>query len=228
MRRWITLAIVLLLASLAAAQDITGDWKGTLDAGSAQLRLVLHISKSANGVLQATLDSVDQGANGIPVSSIVLKDSKLSLGVEAVHGTYEGAVSADGKSISGTWTQSAALPLEFKRAVKDEAKSHGESKPSDIDGAWMGVLDTGSIKLHVVFHVVNTADGLTATLDSPDQGVKGMSTSSVTRDGSSLRIEAKNIGGIFQGKSRSFLDRWHMVARRRNDAARPEASYRQG
>jgi uncharacterized protein len=200
MQRWakhgrITLGgIFFLMASLAAAQDITGDWKGTLAAGSGQLHLVLHITKSPNGALKATLDSIDQGANGIPVSSVTLKDSKLNLGVEAVHGTYEGTVASDGQSISGTWTQSTALPLEFTRTMKDE------TKPSDIDGAWMGLLDTGSIKLRVIFHIVNTSDGLTATLDSPDQGMKGMMTSSIKRDGASLRIEAKNIGGTFEGK----------------------------
>jgi uncharacterized protein len=194
MQRWVAGGLLVVASCLVKAQDITGDWKGTLDAGSAQLRLVLHITKGPDGNLKATLDSVDQGANGIPVSSVVLKDSKLSLGVEAVHGTYEGSVAADGKSISGTWTQGAALPLEFKRAVKDEAK------PSDIDGAWIGVLDIGSIKLRVIFHIANTSDGLTATLDSPDQGMKGMPTSSVKRDGASLKIEVQKIGGVFEGK----------------------------
>jgi pimeloyl-ACP methyl ester carboxylesterase len=197
MKRSVLLGVLVLIASLATTQDITGDWKGALDAGAATLHLILHVMKAPDGTFAATLDSVDQGANGIPVSSVVLKDSKLNLGVDAVHGTYEGTVSTDGKTISGTWTQSKPLPLEFKRV---DAAAAAPAKPSDIDGAWMGALDTGNIKLHVVFHILNTADGLTATLDSPDQGVTGMSTSSVKRDGASLRIEVKNVGGIFEGK----------------------------
>jgi fermentation-respiration switch protein FrsA (DUF1100 family) len=202
--RWILMIglLVSALVSCAVAQDITGDWTGALDTGMGTLHLVLHVTKGPDGAFKATLDSVDQDANGIPVSSITLKDSKLSLGVDAVHGTYEGTVSADGKSISGTWSQGKSLPLEFKRAgaaapAKPEPKP---AKPSDIDGAWMGTLDTGAIKLRVVFHIVNTADGLTATLDSPDQGMKGLPTSSVTRTGSSLKIEASKIGGVFEGK----------------------------
>jgi len=194
--------VVFTMVSCAVAQDITGDWTGALDTGMGTLHLVLHVTKGPDGALKATLDSVDQNANGIPVSSITLKDSKLSLGVDAVHGTYEGKVSADAKTISGTWSQGQSLPLEFKRGgaaapAKPEPKP---AKPSDIDGAWMGTLDTGSIKLRVVFHILNTADGLTATLDSPDQGMKGMSTSAVTRTGSSLKIEADKIGGVFEGK----------------------------
>ena len=202
--KWILLSAMLVsaLVSCAVAQDITGDWTGALDTGMGTLHLVLHVTKGPDGALKATLDSVDQDANGIPVSSITLKDSKLSLGVDAVHGTYEGTVSADGKSVSGTWSQGKALPLEFKRAgaaapAKPEPKP---AKPSDIDGAWIGTLDTGAIKLRVVFHIVNTADGLTATLDSPDQGMKGLPTSSVTHAGSSLKIEASRIGGVFEGK----------------------------
>jgi hypothetical protein len=183
------------------AQDIAGDWQGTLSVSGAELRLVLHVTKFADSSLKATLDSIDQpGANGIPVSSITLKDSKLSLGIDAVHGTYEGKVAADGKTISGTWTQNQPLPLEFKRASAPIRTEHKPAKPSDIDGDWMGALDTGAIKLRVLFHIVNTEDGLMATMDSPDQDLKGLPMTSVTRDGTSLRIEAKSIGGAFEGK----------------------------
>jgi uncharacterized protein len=204
MKRWMAVGLFFLVSCLAKAQDkaqdITGDWKGSLDAGLATLHLVLHVTKSPDGALKATLDSVDQKALGIPVSSVTLKDSKLSLGVDAVHGTYEGTVAADGKTISGTWSQGTHLALEFKRVTEEKPV-----QPSDIDGAWMGVLEMGELKLHVVFRIVKCSDGLTATLDSPDQGRKGMSTTSVTRDGAALKIEAKKIDGVFEGKIASDL-----------------------
>jgi fermentation-respiration switch protein FrsA (DUF1100 family) len=201
MKRILILAGLVVAASAGQAQDIAGDWQGTLSAGGAELRLVLHISKAADDRLKATLDSIDQpGANEIPVNFITLKDSKLSLEVAAVHGTYEGKVAADGKTITGTWTQASALPLEFKRAAAPTKTEHKRAKPSDIDGAWMGTLDTGAMKLRVVFHIVNTEDGLTATMDSLDQGMKGMPITSVTRAGTTLKIEAKSMGGLFEGK----------------------------
>jgi hypothetical protein len=141
-----------------------------------------------------------RGANGIPVKSATLKGSKLNLDVTAVKGTYEGTVAADGKSISGTWSQGKPLPLEFKRGTAPIKTEHKPAKPSDIDGTWLGTLDTGMGKLRVVFHIVNTEDGLIATMDSPDQGGKGIPTSSVTRNGTSLKIEAKGIGRVFDGK----------------------------
>jgi uncharacterized protein len=198
MTRTLIFPVLLALVSMASGQDVSGDWRGTLDTGAGQLRLVLHITKARDGALKATLDSVDQGANGISVSLITLKDSQLNLDVAAVNGTYEGQVQPDGKTIKGTWPQSKPLPLEFVRApIKAEPKP---AKPSDIDGTWMGTLDTGAGRLRVVFHIVNPEDGLIATLDSPDQGAKGLPTTSVTRDGPTLKIEARAIGGSFQGK----------------------------
>ncbi len=186
---------------LANAQDITGDWQGTLSAGGAELRLVLHITKAPGNTLKATLDSIDQpGANGIPVNSITLNDPKLSLDVTVVHGTYEGKVAVDGNTITGTWTQAAPLPLEFKRAAAPVKTEDKPAKPSDIDGTWMGTIDTGVLKLRVVFHILTAGNGLSATMDSLDQGMKGLPTTSVTRDGSSLKIEAKSIAGVFEGK----------------------------
>jgi hypothetical protein len=194
-------ALLFLATTLAQAQDIAGNWQGTLSAGGAELRLVLHITKAADGSLKATLDSIDQpGGNGIPVNSIALKDSKLSLGVEKVGGTYEGKVAPGGDTISGTWTQAQSIPLEFKRTLAPIKTEHKPAKPSDIDGAWQGTLDLGQQSLRVVFHIVNTEDGLTATLDSPDQNTSGIPTTSVTRDGSALKIQIKSIGGAFEGK----------------------------
>jgi fermentation-respiration switch protein FrsA (DUF1100 family) len=209
MKAILIFAALILAASLVHAQNtdvgIAGDWQATLDAGGNKLRLVLHITKAPDKSLKATLDSIDQpGANGIPVGSVLLKDSKLSLGIEIIHGAYEGKVSADGNTITGTWTQQEQnFPLEFKRStapVKPETKTEAQpAKPSDIDGSWMGSLDTGSIKLRVVFHILNTADGLTATMDSLDQGMNGLPITSVTRDGTSLKIDAAKIGGAFDG-----------------------------
>src|ERR1700740_1264272 len=82
----IFLSFILILASTTLrAQNIVGDWQGTIDTGAGELRLVLHITQASNGTLPATLDSVDQAANGIPVKSTTLKDSKLSLDVAAVN-----------------------------------------------------------------------------------------------------------------------------------------------
>jgi len=179
--------------------SLIGDWKGALDVGGGQLHLVLHISKGEGGNLSATLDSVDQGAYAIPVSAIALKADKLSMAVDAVHGSYEGVVNGDTSEIKGTWTQGAPLDLTFVRAAKT-GKDTAKVQTSDIDGAWSGAIAVGEMKLRVVFHIVNTQDGLKATMDSPDQGAKGIPVTTVTRDGATLKIEMKSVDGAYEGK----------------------------
>jgi|SRR5713101_7956498 len=82
MKQLFAILFALGAATFSSAQDITGDWNGTLKPGGGELRLVLHITKNADGSLKATLDSIDQGANGIPVNAVTLKDSKLNLKVD--------------------------------------------------------------------------------------------------------------------------------------------------
>ena len=193
-------AVALVTAEAGQAQNIVGDWQGTLKAEGAELRIVLHVTKADGGSLKATMDSPDQATLGIPVTSIAVKDYKVDFTVEAVHGSYEGKVNSDATEIDGTWTQDKPRPLDFKRVAAPIKTEHKPAKPSDIDGAWSGSLSTPNGQLRVVFHLTNTEDGLTATMDSPDQGAKGIPVTAMTRDGSSLKIEMKQIGGAFDGK----------------------------
>ncbi|MGA3045603.1 MAG: alpha/beta hydrolase [Terracidiphilus sp.] len=182
-----------------AQTTIAGDWRGTLDAGAQQLHLALHITEAKDGHLTATFDSVDQGANGAPVTTIVFKNSKLTFTIEAAHIAYEGMVNKGDTEIKGTFTQGQAIPLNFERGVYAAKPAPKPAASSDIDGTWLGTLDAGTIKLRVLFKIVNTADGLTAQMQSPDQTPVWLSATSVNRKGSTLTIDIKANGGVFEG-----------------------------
>ncbi|MGO9257191.1 MAG: alpha/beta fold hydrolase [Bryobacteraceae bacterium] len=114
-------ALVMLIGSPLCAQDIAGDWQGTLKAGK-DLRIVVAITKGENGGWNAMLYSIDQGPDGTRASSITLQGATLKLTIDSSpRGAYEGTLSPDGASIKGTWTQGAPLPLDFKRATKETA-----------------------------------------------------------------------------------------------------------
>ncbi|MCI0485946.1 MAG: CocE/NonD family hydrolase [Blastocatellia bacterium] len=126
-RSSISLIFISLLATVAAGQDkpaasarpLEGIWQGALDTGAIKLRLVLRISKAQDGSFAASLDSLDQGARGIPVSSVVYKDRFVSLELQSVGGSYEGTMSEDGSEITGQWKQGGAvMPLTLKRDEK--------------------------------------------------------------------------------------------------------------
>ena len=106
------------------AQDIAGDWQGTLKVGPQELRIIVKIDKSDSGGWNAAMFSIDQSPDrgaGIPVDSVTLQGSALKFTVSAVRGTYAGKVSADSTSVLGTWTQGVALPLELNRATPQTA-----------------------------------------------------------------------------------------------------------
>ena len=194
------LPCALLLGSSLYAQDMAGDWKGTISTPTLEVRIALHITKTGNGGLTATMDSIDQGALGLAVSSMTLKSSTLKFTIAAANGTYEGKVAPNGSSIDGIWTQGGPYPLKFERGFFKEIV-HKPAKPTDIDGEWSGDLSTSQGDEHLVFHILNTANGLTATMeDTTKQGkTKMIPVTSVARNGSVLKMEIKAVGAGFEG-----------------------------
>ncbi len=99
----------------SSARKIEGDWEGTLDAGGAKLRLVLHVVRK-DGVLSATLDSPDQGATGLPIDSITLSSASVRFEMKSLGGLYEGQLAKDDSQIEGKWMQGGqTFPLILKR-----------------------------------------------------------------------------------------------------------------
>lgn len=95
---------------------LDGKWTGLLEAGGAQFHIVLNVVTSAATGTTATLQSPDQLPQMIPVQKLVRDGAKISFAVAAVAGTYQGELSADGKSITGAWTQLGAdQPLNLSR-----------------------------------------------------------------------------------------------------------------
>lgn len=115
---------MLLSAGALAAQDISGDWQGTLKAGQ-DLRLVVTIGKDEHGAWKAMLYSLDQGSDGTRASSVALDGSKFKLTVDAIGGSYEGTLNAEGTVIKGAWKQGGVLPLDLARPTKETAWKHG-------------------------------------------------------------------------------------------------------
>lgn len=118
--RYMVFALVL-FGGTAHAQGLAGTWQGAINQGK-ELRLVIVVSSAAAGVLSATLHSIDQGGQAIVASSVALEGSAVRISVGAIGGAYEGQLSPDSNSISGTWSQGGGkMPLNLKRATADTA-----------------------------------------------------------------------------------------------------------
>ncbi|MDZ4820961.1 MAG: alpha/beta fold hydrolase [Planctomycetota bacterium] len=76
-----------------------------------------------------------------------------------------------------------------------------KSKPKSIDGSWQGTLKVSGVELRLMFHFGKDEKGnLKATLDSPNQGAKGIAVDSATVSGDAVEVEVKVIQGTFEGK----------------------------
>jgi uncharacterized protein (TIGR03435 family) len=119
--RWV-FVLAVLFGSVAHGQTITGNWQGTLQAGQ-EVRIVLVISNAADGGgLKAMLHLIDQGGQGLTASSVTQRGATLQIAIASIGITFDGAMSADGKSITGTFTQAGKpLPITLTRTTPDTA-----------------------------------------------------------------------------------------------------------
>jgi uncharacterized protein (TIGR03435 family) len=126
--------VIALAASASAlfAQTLTGTWQGALkvpQAPNGELRIVMKISTTEKDTLKAEMYSIDQGGQAVPAESVKQSGSSLKIAIPALNGTYEATVSADGNTITGTWTQGAPLPLVMVKATPSTAWTIPEPLP---------------------------------------------------------------------------------------------------
>lgn len=118
------------VAAAKPSQDIVDTWQGTLHVPQHDLRTVVKITKADSGELKVVLYSIDQGGGGIPANKASFQNKELKYSIDMINGSYEGKMSADGKSISGTWTQGPnPLPLVLERVTPETAWAIPEPPP---------------------------------------------------------------------------------------------------
>jgi uncharacterized protein (TIGR03435 family) len=103
------------------AGDISGNWQGTLHTGK-DLRIILTFYKGEKDGWSAKMYSIDQGAQPINATSVVKQGDDIKIAVDAIGGVFDGKLSADGKTISGKWTQGPTpLDLVLVKATPETA-----------------------------------------------------------------------------------------------------------
>jgi uncharacterized protein len=215
-------SIALLAGVVLCAQSaVEGTWQGTLDVGAMKLRLGLHVSKAAEGQLTSKLDSIDQGAMGIPVKVTTFADNALHLELPNLHATYDGRLSADGGEISGTFVQGAPLPLVFKRVEKVETLNRPQNPkpPYPYDAQDVAYETSGGIKLAGTLTLPRGPGPFPAAIlitgsgpQDRDEALMGhkpflVIADYLTRRGIAvLRLDDRGVGGSTGNSTRETLD----------------------
>jgi len=111
-------------AKARKVSGVAGDWSGTLNTGGIELRLVVHFTPQPGGGLAGTVDSLDQGTNGIPFSAVRRTGATIHAEAATIRATFDGTLDGAGKTITGRWSQGIPLPLTLTRmtaAMKAQA-----------------------------------------------------------------------------------------------------------
>ena len=69
----------------------------------------------------------------------------------------------------------------------------------DITGQWDGILKIPGGQLTIVFNISKTENGYTSTMDSPDQGAKGIPVATTKFETPKITLTASAIGVEYQG-----------------------------
>lgn len=122
------LPLLLLLAFSATAQPgFEGAWNGTLKIQTIELDLIFNIKKEGPDH-SATMDSPDQGANGIPVRSIVINADSIHMEIPEIGLRYRGK-KTDQDLIRGSFTQRGqTFELDL---VRGAAASKAKNRPQE-------------------------------------------------------------------------------------------------
>lgn len=127
MKKLFLLTAALFINVSLHAQDITGDWFGLLTFPGGKLHINLHVNKTDKGYT-ATMDSPDQGANGIPVPTVAFENNTFVFAVPAGGISYKGTL--EGKAIKGTFTQNNyPMPLDLTREQPKEVAAKRPQEP---------------------------------------------------------------------------------------------------
>jgi fermentation-respiration switch protein FrsA (DUF1100 family) len=157
MKKIIVSIIMAMTVVSVFAQGFQGSWNGILSVGAVKLPLVFHIEEK-NGTYTATMDSPNQGAKGIPVTSVSVENDKITLKLTALTVVYTGTLS--GNTITGTFTQGGqSLPLNLERGVSAEIK-----RPQDPSEPYPYRSETIRFENH------KAGIPLAGTLTFPDEG----------------------------------------------------------
>lgn len=197
---------LLLLAPAAAlaAVNPAGVWEGSIQTPNGDLAFVFNLHRDGDK-WAGEMDVPAQGVTGLPIASVKVDGAAVSFPIPGPNDPhYDGKLSEDGKTISGTFSQGpASIPLELKwksepRAVEKVAANVGDV--ASLQGVWEGVLDIGGNQLHLRINFVKSDDGGTkATIDVAEQGLTGLAFTSIARTGDKVKMDLKVINGGFEG-----------------------------
>lgn len=116
MKKTVFFLVAILASFTMVGQEITGQWNGILKVPGGLLRVVFNVSKSENG-FSSTMDSPDQGAKGIPVTTTSFENSILKLQIPAAAISYEGTLNKENVIVGNFVQAGQSFAMNMSRGI---------------------------------------------------------------------------------------------------------------
>ncbi len=201
------LAVLVFSAVAAVAQSgASGHWDGIIQAPNTGISVQLDLARTDKVRWIGTVSIPQQGVTGFPLENIAITGSSVSFIMKGVPGPpkFQGTLSADGRSISGSFSQgNAPMPFKVSRTGDPQITIPAKSTPisKEIEGLWEGALKVNGTPLRLVMRLLRNEDGTGGgSLTSVDQGGVAIDIGTVTQQGSDLKVDLPAVHGVFTGK----------------------------
>jgi hypothetical protein len=138
----ILLAILLTTSALVAQDGPRGHWSGNVNIPDQALAVEVDLDKTAKAWV-GSISIPAQNATGIPLEAVTIANGKVTFRIKGAPGdpTFIGTLSADGKTLSGDFTQAGgSFPFQLSRT--------GEAKVEEIKRSPAGQTISGDVGRH--------------------------------------------------------------------------------
>jgi hypothetical protein len=204
--RTLLLGVLLLVpGSFAQAQgaaDPSGHWEGTLKVPQMELKVEIDLARDNRGLFAGTFGEPAKGVKGLPLSSVTVEASAVRFVVKGgpEPATFDGALSADGTSISGTVTQGGfTIPMNLSRTgdARIVRVPNSARIAKELEGTWNGTLDVNGVPMRLVVKMANQPDG-TASGTVISQDGSGVEIAiGIVQQASNVTIDVPSVGASY-------------------------------
>ena len=184
--------------------DPSGHWEGTLQVPGTEMKVEVDLRKNGTGAFEGTFGQPLQSIKGLPLSTVTVEGKRVRFVVRGgeAPATFDGVLSDDGTSITGTVEQGGhTIPFTLTRNGDARIAPPPVNGPigKELEGSWNGALEGNGRSLRVVLTMTNHPNGIaTGTIMSPD--ASGIEIPiAMTQKGSSVTIGVPSIGASFVG-----------------------------
>jgi len=201
-----------------AAPSIVGHWEGALEIPGQPIEFNIDFAIK-DGNLIGDISIPVQQAEDLPLSGIVLDGKKVAFNIPAIRydPTFAGELSADGKKITGTFSQGGqsvpftmtlrgTLAAGIKAATLPGASPLPAEIPQtaapSIAGHWEGVLEIPGQKVEFNVDFAVKDGKLAGDISIPVQQAVDLPLSNIVQEGNKITFQIQGVPGVptFKGE----------------------------